>query len=78
MVAVAPPKPFESYGAGSLPALIASATIFAPFIAGIPNGPAAPPVKKLGTAIVIASFASAEPAPNVMAEIAANPTARAK
>jgi hypothetical protein len=61
-----------------LPALIASVTIFAPFIAGMPNGPAAPPVKKLGTAIVIASFASAVLAPNVIAEMAANPAARAK
>ena len=51
--AVAPPKPFVLYGAGNLPLLIASVTILAPFIAGMPNGPAAPPVKKLGTAIVI-------------------------
>ena len=75
IVALAPPKPLVSYGAGSFPALIASATIFAPFIAGMPNGPAAPPVKNDGTAIEMASLAKAIPPDNVIADTAAKPTA---
>ena len=58
-VTVAPAKPLESYGAGSLPALIASTTISAPFRAGTPNGPAAGPDRNAGTAIVTLSFAVA-------------------
>ncbi len=59
---VAPPNPLELWGAGRVPALIASITNSAPFLPGTPKGPAAGPVKKVTTPTLIESFAEAVPA----------------
>src|SRR5574340_1287458 len=42
-----PPRPLLAYGAGSVPALMASTIRSAAFFAGTPNGPAAPPDRKV-------------------------------
>lgn len=51
-------------------------TISAPLRAGTPNGPAAPPDKKDGTAILMVSFAWAVPPARARAETAASPNTR--
>ena len=56
-----PPKPFLLYGAGALPPLKASSSVFAPFTAGTPKLSAAWPERKL-TIPILKSSAAAVPA----------------
>ena len=58
----APAKPLVLYGAGSVPALMASRVISAPFLAGTPNGAAAAPVRKV-TIPMLTGFSWDMPAP---------------